>query len=368
MCIKQGTLQAYLDGELAGREADRVAAHLAECPRCRARAERLEADRRLVAAALDRHLRYAGLQRDDLLAAWSGLQEKGPAGTIWEGVREKMGRFKMAAVAAVTVCVLAVPFVFAPVRALAMEFLDVFRVERVRVVDISAEELKEIERALTGQGTVDIEDFGRITAAGQPEYRAGITVEEAREAIGPGFKVPVPAGAGEPAWGLMTGCALTIVPDVKAINGLIARFGGSTFLPDTLDGKEFTLRQHPVATAEFTRPDGRKMVIAQGRSPELAVPHGTDVLALRDALLGLPFLPENVHRQLQGVSNWQNTVLVPNVEGEASPVKVNGAEGAFIDGHGPNNALIWADDGLVYLVHGENLTLDEALAAAASLR
>lgn len=368
MCIKQGTLQAYLDGELAAWDADRVAAHLAECPRCRAKAGRLEADKRLVAAVLDRSLGRAGLQRDDLLAAWAGLQDTGRTGTLWEGVRKEMRRFKVAVAVAATVCALAVPFTFAPVRALATEFLNVFRVERIHVVNISGEEMKQIERALAGQGTADIEDFGRITASGQPQYRTGITLEEARKAIGPGFKVPALAGAGEPAWGLMTGCSLTIAPDVKAINGMLAQFGGSSFLPASLDGKEFTLRQYPVATAEFTRPDGRKVVIAQGKSPELTVPEGTDVLALRDALLGLPFLPENVRRQLEGISNWRNTVLIPNVEGEASPVKVNGVEGAFIDGHGPGNALIWADNGLVYLVHGENLTLDEALAAAASLR
>lgn len=368
MCIKQGTLRTYLDGELPARETDRIAAHLAECARCRERVKRLKADKSLVAAVLDRNLNKAGVKREDLLAAWASLQDAGRTGNIWEGVFKEMRRFKVAVAVAATVCALAIPFAFAPVRALATEFLNVFRVERVHVVSVSPQEMAQIERALEGQGMADIEHFGRITVRGEPRYRTGITLGDAREAIGPGFKVPAPAGGGEPSWGLMTGCSLTIAPDVKAINGMLAQFGSTAFLPASLDGKEFTLRQYPVVTAEFTRPGGRKIVVAQGKSPELTVPEGTDMFALREALLGLPFLPENVRRQLEGVSNWQNTVLIPNVEGDASPVQVNGVEGAFIDGHGPGNSLIWADNGLVYLIHGEGLTLDEALAAAASLR
>ncbi|MDI6907566.1 MAG: zf-HC2 domain-containing protein [Thermoanaerobacterales bacterium] len=368
MCFKDGALRAYLDGELPARESERVAAHLAECPRCRERVERLKADENLVEAILNRSLNAAGVRREDLPAAWAGLRNEGRPGTIWEGVRKEMRRFKVAVAVAATVCALAVPFTFPPVRAMATEFLNIFRVERVHVISISGQEWAQIEKALSGQGPADIEEFGRIATSGEPEYRTGLSPDEARQAVGPGFKVPAAAGGGEPSWGVMTGFTLTIAPKVEAINGLLAQFGSDRMLPESLDGKEFTLRQHPVATAEFTRPDGRKVVVAQGKSPELTVPEGTDVLALRDALLGLPFLPDNVRRQLEAVSDWQHTVLIPSVKGEARPVRVNGTEGAFLDGHGGDNGLLWAADGLIYMVGGTDLTLDEALAVAASLR
>src|SRR6266436_2119235 len=46
----EGTLHAYLDGELSGGERERVAAHLAECEACRAR---LDEERALVTRARD---------------------------------------------------------------------------------------------------------------------------------------------------------------------------------------------------------------------------------------------------------------------------------------------------------------------------
>jgi len=49
MCVKEGTLQAYLDGELDADTRAGIAAHLSDCERCRARA----------AAAAERHARVA---------------------------------------------------------------------------------------------------------------------------------------------------------------------------------------------------------------------------------------------------------------------------------------------------------------------
>ena len=46
--VDEGSLHAYLDGELAGAERDSLLAHLAECPACR---NRLEEERALVARA-----------------------------------------------------------------------------------------------------------------------------------------------------------------------------------------------------------------------------------------------------------------------------------------------------------------------------
>src|SRR5947207_1469653 len=46
--VDDGTLHAYLDGELSAAEAQRVDAHLAQCPACR---ERLDVERALITRA-----------------------------------------------------------------------------------------------------------------------------------------------------------------------------------------------------------------------------------------------------------------------------------------------------------------------------
>jgi negative regulator of sigma E activity len=51
-CIDEGTLQAWLDGELAANEAANVAAHLNSCPQCAATARTVEAESLLLSEAL----------------------------------------------------------------------------------------------------------------------------------------------------------------------------------------------------------------------------------------------------------------------------------------------------------------------------
>lgn len=365
MCFDEGTLCAYLDGEMPIEDAHRITAHLAECPHCRQVVARLQANKTLVNGLLDGSMAAAGARPDDLLSAWNGLQG---SSRRWKGVCEGMRRFKMAVAVAAVLGALALPFSFPPVRSLAAEFLNVFRVEQVQVVNISPEDIEQVEKALDGQGTVDIESFGRITTSGEPTHRTGVSLAEVQEAVGPGFKVPVLPGCGEQSWGLSGDGSVTIAPDTQAINAMLINLGSEKLLPSSLDGKDFTLHQYPIGTVEAARPDGRMVRVVQGRSPELAVPEGTDMLALRDALLGLPFLPDDVRRQLQAVSDWRNTIMIPSFEGETKSVRVNGTEGAFIDGQGSDNALIWADGGLVYAVSGDGLTLDEALAVGGSLQ
>ncbi len=51
-CLEEGTLQAYLDGELAGAAATAAASHLANCARCVAVADAAASDDALLASAL----------------------------------------------------------------------------------------------------------------------------------------------------------------------------------------------------------------------------------------------------------------------------------------------------------------------------
>ena len=51
-CIDEGTLQAWLDGELAANEAANVTAHLNSCAQCAATARTVEAESLLLSGAL----------------------------------------------------------------------------------------------------------------------------------------------------------------------------------------------------------------------------------------------------------------------------------------------------------------------------
>jgi hypothetical protein len=137
--------------------------------------------------------------------------------------------------------------------------------------------------------------------------------------------------------------------------------------------------------------------ITQGKSPQLDVPDDVNVRELREAVLNLPILPPHLKSQLAGIDDWQHTMVIPNVEGSAREVQVNGAQGVFVT-HGPApqvkvkvegnkgevqvnghegtvieektvsyGSLIWQKDGIVYAING-TLDLATALRIAESLR
>ena len=60
------------------------------------------------------------------------------------------------------------------------------------------------------------------------------------------------------------------------------------------------------------------------------MPPGVNPLELRDVLLGLPFLPQNVRSQLAGVQDWQNTLLIPNIDGTSREINVAGMAGVIV--------------------------------------
>lgn len=105
----------------------------------------------------------------------------------------------------------------------------------------------------------------------------------------------------------------------------------------------------------------------QAMSPELDVPGNASPASVRDAVLGLPFIPDSVKRQVRAIDDWQHTFLVPDVEGSTQEITVDGVAGVFVtlpeeyrDDSGVVNIMIWEKDGVVYAVTGQ-FGLEEAL-------
>jgi hypothetical protein len=95
------------------------------------------------------------------------------------------------------------------------------------------------------------------------------------------------------------------------------------------------------------------------------VPDGVDASALRDVLLNLPFIPQTVRDRLASVNDWQSTLIIPNVDGAAHDVNVNGVNAVVISPKSAvrdarakvsplhdNTTVIWNDNGVVRAVGG----------------
>ena len=71
-----------------------------------------------------------------------------------------LAKYRAAATAAAIMLALAVTFSFGSVRSAASDLLTIFRVEKVRTINLTASDLAQIERAFReGAGKVDIENL-----------------------------------------------------------------------------------------------------------------------------------------------------------------------------------------------------------------
>lgn len=380
MCYNTGSLQAYLDGEITGDEKSRMEEHLRTCRQCGVKFEQLKENQVFAGGMLAGYMSSLGRGEVDTGAAWNRFkgeyelrqESKNYKGDKKKGVLTMLSRYRVAATAAVLVLALAFSFSFGAVRTAASELLTIFRVEKVQTISITPDDIASIENAMReGTGAVDVDNFGKFEFDGNQET-IKTTIDEAKGAVD--FPVKLPAGItgySGPEIYLNAGGTMNLTLNTVNINKMIQSFGSEKLLPDDLNGKTFTVNIPAQVTAKYKGLENDTVIVGQSRSPELIAP-GSDVLAIRDALLALPILPDNLRSQLASIDDWQHTIIVPNVDGSSQEVKVNGAEGVFISEPDGSDAediscLVWQKDGVVYAVSGR-LTMEQALDTASAMR
>jgi hypothetical protein len=379
-CYDTGTLQAYLDGEFNESDRKRLEEHLLACDACCAELERLRENQNFTNAKLNGYYDALASDHVDTGLAWNrfswGRLKEQTASHRGKGVFNMLARYRSAGVAAVVVLAIAATFSFGSVRSAASELLSVFRVEKVKTVNITPEDMANIEKSIReGAGQVDIENFGKFEFSGKIES-SKVTQAEAGEAVDFRLKLPsvMPEGLEVREFIKTTGGTMNLTLDTTRINQVLKSLESSKLLPDELNGRMFTVKFPATVQAIYTGANNNRVTVLQGRSPELMAP-GSDVAAIRDALLALPFLPDSLRRQLAAVNDWQHTILVPNIGGSSQEVSVAGQQGVFVTpGSAENqhersniNSLIWQENGVVYVITG-SLNLEQALQMAASMK
>ncbi|HEY3374909.1 MAG TPA: zf-HC2 domain-containing protein [Candidatus Aquicultor sp.] len=389
MCYNEGTLQAYLDRELPGRKRWEIEAHIATCAKCSAMLARLEEANEVAKVGLSAFAKDISSTSITTDAAWQRLTHDERFGTPAQKKGAYMmlqSRAKAILIPVAAAAIIAVSFSFAPVREAAAGFLNIFRVEKVQTITISQDDLQQMQH-LGGAngGKVDIKNLGKFETTGFKEPVMS-TAAEAKKAVDFDLKTADIAGYGAAAYKISPAFSANFTLNVEQANSIIKVFGGSKALPASLDNKTFSVKVPTVATAEYKNAAGKAVTVAEARSPELVLPEGTDPAVVRDALLGMP-LPENFKAQLRGITDWTSTLVIPNINGTAKDVTVNGTSGVFITppkdipqdmrekgakalegaSVGSMGGLIWQKDGVVYAVGGE-VTLEQAQAIASSLK
>ncbi|SFR07255.1 anti-sigma factor family protein [Desulfoscipio geothermicus] len=373
MCYDEGILQACIDGELNSNQMRKITLHLNQCAACRNKMENLRANDIFVSKNLSIFLSNEP-DTDYSIETAPIVNKSNPQPVNKKTWRFKqVMKFKKIIATAAAAAVMFTAFSFPAVRSMAGEFLTIFRMEKVQTISVSTEDLKELEKALQeGASKVDIDNFGSAEVVGKQES-VPVTLTEASAAVDFDVKLPQVDGFGNPQLQKITGNTVNLKLEVQKVNSLLQTLGSTSLLPDNLDGQHFSLTM-PTAIVATYKSGNARIMITQARSPELKTPANVDALAIRDALLSIPAMPDNLKNQLLAINDWQNTILIPNIDGSSREVTVNGTRGVFVDaGSRQHNSagmqfLIWQQDGVIYTISGEKLDLHSALEIATQMK
>ncbi|WP_151737345.1 hypothetical protein [Paenibacillus tengchongensis] len=274
----------------------------------------------------------------------------GKAAGAWKTERPARRRLRRAA-AGVTAAAIAVGLFTTPLgdRVLA-SMQHTFRIQQMVGVSITADDMTAISSLLengspAGDRSFNLAQYGSLSQSSsgealdlswnEAEARMGGNLLRLEDSAGPVFQ---PASK------------LTFNLNVKAVNRLLARFGSGTALPSEADGQPITL-SIPDGVVSAGSLSGHPVRLLQFGKPELTVGNGIDPQTVRDAVLGLPVLPDSLRTKLAAIGDWQNTLPVPAVDGTTTVLKLNGYDAVMAEG-GAERFLLWLDGDRMSLLSG----------------
>jgi hypothetical protein len=380
-----GELRAALDGEL---EKDRLQ-HLVDCPECQGRQKQLRVEREKATNLLG-FLNSGQEAIPSVQVAWNRFTQQ----TLQKKEIPMFKRwFTIPAVrfATAAVMILALVLAFPGTRALAGELLNLFRVQQVQVVPVDFTGLEQLtgDGALGNQFTELISDS--VDMQQEPgEPVAAASAEEASHLAG--FDVRIPAGMTPSQINVTSDAAFSLTLDRAKAQALLDEAGrGDLVLPASVDGAEISVgipASVSVAFGACPRPGSEEsgnteqsatqrrypdcVILAQIPSPSVNAPADLDIEAL--ARVGLEFTgmsPEEA-AELTSTVDWTSTLLVPIPRNAAihEQVSVDGVTGTLIQrpsGEGPQYALLWVKDGIIYAISGLGTNSQQAVEMANSL-
>ncbi|UZQ82658.1 DUF2275 domain-containing protein [Thermoanaerobacter sp. RKWS2] len=356
MCYDEGTLQAYLDSELDEITAKNVEEHLKTCDVCREKLEQLKSINEFTSKALK-------ASNIDLNEAWATLNEKLSKNNNKGGMFAMFTKYKKSIAAALIVAFIAASAFFTPLKNAEAKLLNLLRLNKMQVITITPEDMTQIQNQFYNAGikNINLKDYGEIIKDGSREGHQISPDELDKVESELGYKIKLPADENfeiKHAY-ISKNEGLEFILKVDKINELIKTFGGTHLFPKELDRKPIIINFGRAIDMNLQKKGSKKDTVALDivKTPEIVVPEGVDVDKVIDALLNLPFLPENVKKQIAGVTDWKETFPVPLSTSDNTEIKeitIRGNKGIlFVEKSGPHFvALGWSENGVMY-----NLTL-----------
>lgn len=257
---------------------------------------------------------------------------------------------KYALVPVLVVLLLVVAFTFPGVRAVASDFLGLFRVQKFAAISISPEQLALLEEvAESGLYPGEIE---MIDEPGEPQLVDSLESAEATA----GWQALSPGRLDEPdSVYFMDGGHGRLTVNVENARALISAAGvDPALIPDSLDGATVDVTVYSSISQNWNE----GIALMQAPSPLVEYPDDVDTVALGEAFLQVlgmdPVQAQRLARQI----DWTNTVLLPVPENVATfnEIIVDGVSGLGLTSlDGENSAILWQKNGNVYVLSGAEI-------------
>jgi hypothetical protein len=385
----EGQLRAFFDGELSDTELARMQAHLEMCPPCRQHAESLQVRAGQVQVVLSALDPTAAESAAPAREARSHFE-------VYSSTKEKIPMFKKLfaprfrplwatlAVAVILTAAISLP----PVRAIANDFLGLFRVQQVSAVPFDPLNLPANFNFDQQSITQLMAENLKYEIVGKAQDAA--TSSEASSLAG--IPVRLPASSlitGDLKLSIEPGTKMSFKVDLERIQSILSDAGfGDIKLPKELDGTTVKAELPMIVTAVYgdntqsraaagRDPDAEGgwcsncTVLVQLASPTIETPEGVDLAAIGKAYLRLTGMSDAEADSFSQTVDWSTTLVIP-VPNFASreTVSVDGVDGILIQqspSYDTQYMLIWAKDGLVYALTGYG-TRSTALEIANSLK
>ncbi len=248
------------------------------------------------------------------------------------------------------------------VRALASNFLSIFRVEKFVLVNVDQQRIEQIQQAMKDNMGFTEKD---VTPAVEAK-KVGSVAEAAALA---GFQPLTTDQYGAVAEVEVSSASQRVItPNVAEIRKVYQALNlDPSLIPDNIDGKPFDVSiKQGIAIKYAGNGDAGAIQFGQIPSPEVNVPDGVDMKQLGKAMLMLLGMNEQQATSMSDSIDWATTLVVPIPTGttDVQEVTVRGTKGLLYndggdakgsDGSG-GATVVWQENGYVMVVHGASPT------------
>ncbi|WP_099191637.1 anti-sigma factor [Tepidibacter mesophilus] len=353
MCYEEKVLQQIIDNSYEG-DLDEALKHINSCPKCKDVYSILNRQDKSIQNLLNKDLEIPlrpnlNIQKRRVINMNKNMRR-------WTGVA-----------AGIVVCA---GLVFAePVRGMAEDLLKIFRVEEVKSVAISQQDLQEIQALFDkGTGELEIGEIGNISLNSKEKALPALenpTEDIIKKELKIENIIKAPENFKYEYVNKIPASNINIKLDVDKANDLLAYLGEDTKLPKSLDQKNFNISFEDSISYTMNKKEqgdkkGREnyIEVLQMETPEFTMPKDVDEKDLIKTVITMKILPENLKRQFAAIDKLESTLVIPyNPEAQIKKdIRVNGQNAVLIknkDESYSHIGIFFNNEGNTYIINSD---------------